>query len=373
MSEPSRSEIPEVEDRRPVLQNLLPRNAQTRFLAAVALLMVIVILLSGRTAPKPRSAPSGPPPMNVSDPNQARIREFQDLLERQTQQLAREEAQLAQTKQTLGVPAAPNPSATPVSAVTASSYRPEPAQSAMAADRAKREYESLFASNVALSYRTAPGREPGRDAAPAMVEPESTARNDSIPVGSIAAKSYRLPEGTFLETVLTNRLDASFAGPVNCMVTTDVYSLDHAALLIPTGTRVLGEVHKVEAQGQQRLSVTFHRLLMPNGSSVKLEHVDGLSQAGETGLRDQINHHYLQIFGASIAIGAIAGLSQANTRYGLDESAADAYRLGVANSLSQSSMHVLDRFLNVLPTFTVREGHRIKVYLSQDINLPPYE
>jgi len=86
-----------------------------------------------------------------------------------------------------------------------------------------------------------------------------------------------------------------------------------------------------------------------------------------------VNHHYLQIFGTSLAIGAIAGLSQANTRYGLDASAIDAYRQGVASSLSQSSMHILDHYLNVLPTFTIREGHRIKVYLAQDLKLPAYD
>src|SRR5262249_49418397 len=144
-------------------------------------------------------------------------------------------------------------------------------------------------------------------------------------------------------------------------------------LLIPQGARVLGEAKKVEGFGQQRLAVVFHRLIMPDGYSVNLDQFHGLSQSGATGLRDQIDHHYLQIFGASLAIGAIAGLAQANTRYGLSESAGDAYRQGVAGSLAQSSIHILDRYLNILPTFTIREGHRIKIYLSQDLLLPAYE
>jgi type IV secretion system protein VirB10 len=192
-------------------------------------------------------------------------------------------------------------------------------------------------------------------------------------VDGAGPKEYRLFEGTILETVLTNRLEASFSGPVNCLVTTPLYAPDHQTLLIPQGTRVLGEVRKVEATGQQRVAVVFHRLIMPDGYSVSLDQFHGLNQVGETGLRDQVNHHYLQIFGVSLAIGAIAGLSQANTRYGVDQSATDAYRQGVAASLSQSSLHILDHFLNVLPTFTIREGHRIKVYLSQDLKLPAYE
>src|SRR5262249_55667759 len=110
-----------------------------------------------------------------------------------------------------------------------------------------------------------------------------------------------------------------------------------------------------------------------DGYSVNLDKFKGLNQIGETGLRDQVNHHYLQVFGVSLAIGAIAGLAQANTRFGVDESALNAYRQGEGNSFSQSSLHILDRYLNVLPTFTIREGHRIKIYLSEDLMLPAYD
>jgi type IV secretion system protein VirB10 len=114
-------------------------------------------------------------------------------------------------------------------------------------------------------------------------------------------------------------------------------------------------------------------MIMPDGYSVSLDQFKGLDQIGETGLCDQVNHHYLQIFGVSIALGAFAGLTQANTRYSLDQSALEAYRQGVASSVGQSAIHVLDRYLNVLPTFTIREGYRVKVYLSQDLLLPPVE
>jgi type IV secretion system protein VirB10 len=127
----------------------------------------------------------------------------------------------------------------------------------------------------------------------------------------------------------------------------------------------------VEAFGQQRLAVNFHRLTTPDGTAVDLtSRFPGLSQVGETGLRDQVNRHYGQIFGVSLAIGAIAGLSQVNTGPAANVSNLDLYRQGVSSSLSQTSLNILDRFLNVLPTFTIREGHRIKVYLTADLDLP---
>jgi type IV secretion system protein VirB10 len=236
-------------------------------------------------------------------------------------------------------------------------------------DRERRAYQSLFASNVALSHR----REVPESAGAKTTPNPSATSEPALASPSAPAQSYRLFEGTILETVLTNRLDSSFSGPINCMVTTDVYSYDGAKLLIPQGSRVLGEAKKLESFGEQRLAVAFHRIIMPDGYSVSLDQFKGLDQIGETGLRDQVNHHYLQVFGVSIALGALAGLSQSNTRYSLDESALDAYRQGVATSVSQSAVHVLDRYLNVLPTFTIREGYRIKVYLSQDLMLPAYE
>jgi type IV secretion system protein VirB10 len=157
------------------------------------------------------------------------------------------------------------------------------------------------------------------------------------------------------------------------MVTSPVYSRDRQKVLIPSGSRVLGQAQKVDSFGQQRLAVTFHRILLSDGRDVSLEALPGLNQVGETGLVDRVDRHYLQVFGVSLAIGAIAGLSQSNTSYGADRSASDAYRQGVASSVSQTSLNILDRYLNVLPTFTVREGHRIKVYLTRDLTLPAFD
>jgi type IV secretion system protein VirB10 len=98
----------------------------------------------------------------------------------------------------------------------------------------------------------------------------------------------------------------------------------------------------------------------------------GLNQVGDLGLEDQVDRHYGQIFGTSLAIGALAGFAQAQTSVGLDATGVDAYRQGAAANVSQSSMRILDRFLNLLPTVTIREGHRIKVYLSNDLELPAY-
>jgi len=187
-------------------------------------------------------------------------------------------------------------------------------------------------------------------------------------------KLYRIFEGTVLETVLTNRINGAFAGPIDSMLTTDVWSHDHQQLLIPQGTRCLGTVSAVNGTGQQRLFVAFHRCIMPDGYSLDLDKFPGLNQIGETGLRDIVNHHYFQIFGTSLAIGAIGGLAQIGNGYssfGYDPTT--AIRNGISQEMGQESMQILDRFLNQLPTFIVRERSRVRIYLSGDLEVPAYD
>lgn len=418
---------PTVQNRASKPSGVLPRNTQTWVIIGLATVMIAAIAFSGGPAPAERTPPVVAKGPNAVDPNQARINDYRNRIDEQARRLAAEQAQLMQAKQTAGAVPPPvggaqsggPPAYTGYPPSSAGSYVPEPRpdRNDLKAEKEKREYLSLFASNVALTYRpdvqkattdgigsqvgpvSAPGVVPYLPVpatvvqAPPVVEPAKAERHARIEEGQeeqtpeqdrhrksadytdlnrSGGKPYRLFEGTVLEAVLTNRLNGSFSGPVNCMVTTAVYSHDRQRLLIPKGSRVLGEAKRVENFGQQRLAVSFHRIIMPNGYSVSLDEFQGLNQIGETGLRDKVNRHYVQVFGASLAIGAIAGLAQANTRYGFDMSGTDAYRQGVASSLAQSSMRILDRYLNILPTFVIREGHRVKIYLADDLLLPEY-
>jgi type IV secretion system protein VirB10 len=111
---------------------------------------------------------------------------------------------------------------------------------------------------------------------------------------------------------------------------------------------------------------------MPDGYSVSLDGFKGLNQIGDTGLRDQVNNHYLRIFGVSLAIGGLGAVAEGGTGGALTAGGGDLIRQGFAQSTAQSSAQILDKFLNVMPTVTIREGHRVKVYLAGDLALPDY-
>lgn len=159
----------------------------------------------------------------------------------------------------------------------------------------------------------------------------------------------------------------------------DVYQKNTRRILLPQGTQVIGEARKVSNQNQKRLAVAFHRLLIPTSEepySVSLDSATpGLNQIGDAALKDQVNNHYVSIFGASLAIGAIGGLAQiGNASYGgiNGYDANTQFRNGVTQSMAQASERILDRFLNQMPTITIRAGHRINIALVQDLEVPAY-
>ena len=202
-------------------------------------------------------------------------------------------------------------------------------------------------------------------------------RAPEINLDSAVGQPYVVYEGTTLDTVLMNRLDGDAVGPVKVLVSNPLYSHDHQHVLIPDGTIVLGEAKKIGAAGfgqQRRLAVVFHRMIMPDGYSVDLDQFHGLDQIGEEGLKDKVNNHYLEIFGTSILLGVIAGAGEITQGGGaFTGSGSQEFTNGAAGSVSESATTVLDQFLQIPPTITIREGHRVKVYFTQDMLLPAYD
>ena len=177
----------------------------------------------------------------------------------------------------------------------------------------------------------------------------------------------RVYEGSFLEAVLMTQLSGDFPGPVLAAVSVPFYSADRQRILVPRGSRVIGSATAVSGMDQERLFVGFHRLLFPDGRWVALD-FNGLNQLGEGALKDQVNRHYLSMFIAVGAVGMISGL----TLQGSDPYAggAEGFRSGAGQGLGQGAMQILQRFLNRLPTITIRAGHRLRIWFTSDVLVP---
>ena len=177
----------------------------------------------------------------------------------------------------------------------------------------------------------------------------------------------RIYEGAFLEAVLVTQLSGDFPGPVLAQVAVPFYSADRQRVLVPRGARVIGTASAVQGQDQERLAVSFHRLIYPDGRWVTLD-FHGLNQVGEGALKDRVNRHYFSMFAAVGAVGIISGLTLQNSNpYG---GGAQAFRAGAGQGLGQAAEQILQRFLNRLPTITIRAGHRLRIWFTSDVLVP---
>ena len=414
-----------VVDKRPTPRGVLPRSTQTWLMIGLALLVLGIIVFTGHPQPAQRQQSTAAAPAPLA-PSPDRLRDYQERL-RVLDERARQQASAA------------NEAITGLAPTPAYGDSPAPAGATATADplreeRKRREYESLFASNVVMSRRpeaqqliatqaipARPARSQSADGMPVpptidevadavvrattryaassgsdirapsagptselssrtMVTPDKGSASTTKPLpaatGPITSTGplHRILEGTVIDTVLTNRLDGAGAAPVNCLVTNAIYSHDGQQVLIPAGSRVLGETTPVQTFGETRLAVAFNRLVMPDGRTYPLDQFTGLNDIGDAGLRDEVNQHYRSTFGASAAVGLITGFAQylgtAAFNRGGDRTVIIAGNVGDATA--QATAQSMNRFLNRLPTITIREGHRVKVYLTSDLELPPY-
>ena len=177
----------------------------------------------------------------------------------------------------------------------------------------------------------------------------------------------RIYEGSFLEGALITQLSGDFPGPVLAQVSVPFYSNDRQRILIPRGTRAIGTAQAVTDRDQTRLAVGFHRLIFPDGRWVSLK-FEGLDQVGTTALKDKVNRHYLQMFAAAGAVGILSGL----TLQGSDPYAGglQGFRAGAGQGFGQAATQIMQRFLNRLPTVTIRAGHRLRIWFTADVLMP---
>jgi len=385
-------------------QGVIQSAAKMYVLLGIAVVILLATAISSLHKQESKPKPS-PAAVVAQQPDTSQITDFQKRLK---QQIAEHEQQkLPQTSTAAQEPlqngygaSLPNdgratqqpynPAAGNGNASSAANSQPdaeEQQRQALAAQEREMSFKSRFASNLAFSASHAdPQPTPAQQAFANLAQttgPQQSAQTDAqkrtaeVSVNSALGQPYVLYEGTIIDTVLMNRLDGDESWPVKVLVSNPVYSHDRQHILIPEGSVILGESRKIGQAGfgqQRRMALVFHRMLMPDGYSVDLDRFQGLNQIGETGIKDKANNHYLEIFGASIALGIVGGAAEVSAgNSGAFATGTDALKSGIGASLSQSGTNILDKFLNIPPTITIREGHRIKVYISQDLLLPAVE
>lgn len=383
-----------IHDRRPEAQTWMPQRAGAWLMLGVAVVIIGIIALAGHANPPTREVGPVQSAAQIQSPD--RVKEFE----------ARLRAADERGRQQVPVSATPPPMDERRYGSADTAQAAPPPVDPLVEERKRKDYESLFASNVVLSRRpdgdklvgstVAPRRqaeeaEPQPMAAPRLEDiaqavtkamgggaaasgtPAPPERPDAAGVAPVKAPGgHTVYEGTVLDTVLTNRIEGSMTGPVNCLLTNPLYAGD-LTLVAPAGSRVLGTATKVQSVGESRLAVQFHRLVMPNGRDVKLDAFPAANQIGDLGLKDKVNTHAASTFAAAGAVGLISGFAQfAGGGFSSNRGGVTVIAGGATDSTARVMGQTMEHFLNRLPSITILEGHRVKVFVTKDLNVPAW-
>ncbi|GBQ20964.1 conjugal transfer protein TrbI [Gluconacetobacter sacchari DSM 12717] len=186
------------------------------------------------------------------------------------------------------------------------------------------------------------------------------------------ASPYMLQAGTVIAGALNTKISSDLPGQIVGHVTQNVYdSPTGRYLLIPQGSTLYGAYNSGISFGQQRTQIIWTRLIFPDGESLVLEKLPGADAIGQSGLSDEIDNHWGQLFKAALvttllSVGSEAGTSQS------ENNLAQAIRSGASNGFSMVGNRLVDRSLDVQPTLTDRPGLPLTVLLSRDLILKPY-
>jgi len=290
---------------------------------------------------------SGPAPATAPDPEQQRLQQERQRLAQEMEAarvsrlFAGEARASVQPAAATGAPTVPTPLLDP------SALGPNVGQGGAQQSEADRK----------LAFLTAP------------VDRKTTSSDRVQP----PASRNVVQAGAVIPAALITGLRSDLPGQITAQVTEAVYdSPTGRILLIPQGARLIGQYDAQVAFGQSRALLVWSRIILPNGRSIALERQPGADPEGYAGLEDGVDNHWGALFKAALlstilSVGSEAGTS--NNQGGL----LDAIRRGSSDSISQTGRQVVGRSLNVQPTITIRPGFPVRVIVTRDLVMEPYQ
>jgi len=180
---------------------------------------------------------------------------------------------------------------------------------------------------------------------------------------------HLLSAGTVVRAALVTGLNSDLPGPVIAQVTEDVFdSASGRMLLIPRGSRLLGDYGNKVSFGQDRVLVTWSQLVLPDGRSVDLGGLPATDAQGYAGLHDRVDRHWGRVLAGSAVSLVLAAASRLGERDD-EEALLAALRQGGADAAEQVGSRLVDRSLDVQPTLAVRPGHPVRLVLTRELRL----
>lgn len=180
-----------------------------------------------------------------------------------------------------------------------------------------------------------------------------------------------LQAGAVISAALITGIRSDLPGQITAQVTENIYdSPTGRILLVPQGTRIIGQYDNNVQFGQSRVLLVWNRLIFPNGRSIVLERQPGTDAEGYAGLQDGVDYHWWDLAKAAglstlLSVGAELAAND-------DDRLIQAIRNGGQDTINDAGQQIVRRQLNIAPTLTIRPGFPVRVVVTRDLVLEPY-
>jgi type IV secretion system protein VirB10 len=186
------------------------------------------------------------------------------------------------------------------------------------------------------------------------------------------ASPYQLMAGTVIAASLVSGLNSDLPGFVIAQVTENIFdSIAGRHLLVPQGSRLIGKYDNVVAFGQERALVVWHRIILPDGTSVVIDNLPATDTGGYAGLTDEVDLHTWKLL-KGVALATVLGIGNSLAFGNIDSDLLKALRESTGQTTNRAGQRLVEKNINVQPTLTVRPGWPLRVIVHKDIILRPY-
>ncbi|MBZ9725354.1 TrbI/VirB10 family protein [Mesorhizobium sp. CO1-1-11] len=233
--------------------------------------------------------------------------------------------------------------------------------------------DAVVETGMALPSALDPGTDPNmQDRKTAFINAAPDRRTVSPEHLMKKASPYVVQAGTVIPAALITGIRSDLPGQTTAQVTENVYdSPTGTYLLIPQGSRLIGQYDSQIAFGQSRVMLVWTRLILPDGSSIVMERQQGADPSGFAGLEDDVDHHWGQMFRAA-ALSTLLGIGTSLGSSDNESDIAKAIRESAQDSATNIGQQIVRHQLNVQPTLTVRPVFPVRVLVNRDLVLVPY-
>ncbi len=186
---------------------------------------------------------------------------------------------------------------------------------------------------------------------------------------------YQVMGGTVIPGVLLTGINSDLPGQILGQVSQNVFdSVSGRYLLLPQGTKILGEYDSRVSYGQERVLIVWTRLILPSGKSLSLEGMPGVDLSGFAGLSEKVNNHYVKLI-SGVVLGSVLGAGAQMARgsnSNIDPTFGQLALEGSAQNINQAGQQITRKNLNIQPTLEISPGQRFNIFVTKDLILEPY-